>query len=95
MAIIRGDRKLGDLKASHKTPNSFHKAMRMDARDRYIKADGNMFCKVCGKIEVHICHIKHIKEFDDNTEIEIINDPKNLIALCAYHHRLFDKRKSA
>lgn len=95
MAIIRGDRKLGDLRESHSSKKSFNKAMRMDAKFRYIEAGGELVCKKCGSTDVHICHIIHISEFNNNIEIKVINSPKNLLALCAYHHRIFDNRRKA
>ncbi len=95
MAIIRSDRTLGDVRKSHSTKNSFNRAVHKDAKIRYVESDGELICKICGSNEVHICHIKHISEFSNDTEIKVINSPKNLLALCAYHHRIFDNRRKA
>jgi predicted restriction endonuclease len=93
MAVIDGKRTLGDLRKSHSTKQSFRKAIQMDAKQRYLANNGQMVCKVCGESRViDICHIKPISQFSEDTNIEEINNPDNLIALCPTHHRILDKK---
>ena len=40
-----------------------------------------------------MCHIKAIKDFDDNTTLGEVNDPKNIVVLCPNHHWEFDNDK--
>lgn len=49
-------------------------------------------CHICGYDHIQICHIKDVADFPDDATIAEINDPSNLIALCANHHREFDKK---
>jgi hypothetical protein len=48
-------------------------------------------CHICGYDHIQICHIKDVADFPDDATIAEINDPSNLVALCANHHREFDK----
>ena len=57
------------------------------ARRAYQKSGKPLSCYHCGyENHVHICHIKAINEFLDETKISEINDITNLIALCPNHH---------
>ncbi len=47
--------------------------------------DSNEFDKV-----VHLCHIKAISEFNDETPLKVVNSKDNLIYLCPSHHEMFD-----
>jgi len=48
-------------------------------------------CEVCGYDKhVEICHIKPIKEFNEQATIKEINDRKNIIGLCPNCHWEFD-----
>ncbi len=94
MAVINGDRTLGEVKKSHKTKGSFNKAMRMDARKRYEESDRAFACKICGENrQIDICHMKSIEEFSISAKISKINGPKNIVVLCPLHHRIFDQNK--
>jgi len=95
MAVINGKRTLGDLRESH-TKKSFNKAIRMDAKARYLANNGQMVCKECGESRVvDVCHIKPISAFSSEDKIEDINSPNNLVVLCPSHHRLFDNRRGS
>lgn len=95
MAVIKGTRTLGDVREKH-TKQSFNKAMRMDAKARYLANNGEMVCKECGESRVvHVCHIKPISAFSDKDIIEDINGPDNIVVLCPTHHSLFDNRKGS
>lgn len=44
-------------------------------------------CYICGyDVHVQVCHIKPVSEFSDDTTLDIINAPSNLIVLCPNHH---------
>ena len=48
-------------------------------------------CMKCGyDLHVEIAHIKRISDFTEDTFINVINDPSNLLALCPTHHWEFD-----
>lgn len=67
--------------------------IRQDSRRKYIKSNKEMKCQVCGYyLHVDICHVKDIKNFEENTLIKEVNDLNNLVALCKNHHWEFDNR---
>jgi len=44
-------------------------------------------CKICGYNKyIDVCHIKDVKDFNDEALIVEINDIDNLVALCPNHH---------
>ena len=48
-------------------------------------------CRMCGySTHTELCHIKAIKDFNDNISLDEINHPTNLIVLCPNHHWEFD-----
>lgn len=48
-------------------------------------------CIVCGYVNhVECCHKRAISDFPDNTLIDEVNSPNNLIGLCPNHHWEFD-----
>lgn len=48
-------------------------------------------CKVCGYTNhVEVCHIKSVKDFDNDATIAEINCINNLVYLCPNHHWEFD-----
>lgn len=48
-------------------------------------------CEICGYSKhVEICHIKPIKDFDENATIQEINSRSNIIGLCPNCHWEFD-----
>lgn len=51
-------------------------------------------CQVCkNKNCLEVAHIIQISDADSNMKISELNDPSNLLILCATHHSLFDKQK--
>jgi hypothetical protein len=51
-------------------------------------------CEKCGYDKhVEACHIKPISSFPDDTPIDLINSPDNLLALCPNCHWEFDNIK--
>ena len=61
------------------------------ARAKAIKIKRFCKCAECGYDKhIEICHIKALKDFEDNTSIEVINDLTNLVGLCPNHHWEFD-----
>lgn len=51
-------------------------------------------CEKCGYDKhVEACHIKPISSFSDDTPIDVINAPDNLLALCPNCHWEFDNIK--
>lgn len=68
---------------------SSHSKIRCHARQ--ITKKREQVCVNCGYAKfVETCHIKAIKDFDKNTKLIIVNDPKNLILLCPNCHWEFD-----
>jgi hypothetical protein len=48
-------------------------------------------CQKCGyNTHVELAHIKGIKDFNDDSTIEEINSPDNILVLCPNHHWEFD-----
>jgi predicted RNA-binding Zn-ribbon protein involved in translation (DUF1610 family) len=48
-------------------------------------------CQVCNyNVHVELCHIKPIKDFDEESTLEEINGETNLLVLCPNHHWEFD-----
>lgn len=61
------------------------------ARALYKKSDKPKHCIVCGySLHYEVCHIKAIKEHDENCTVGEVNSLHNLIALCPKHHWEFD-----
>ncbi len=51
----------------------------------------NKPCELCKySTYTELCHIKPIKEFDENNTIGEINSPDNIIVLCPNHHKELD-----
>ena len=51
-------------------------------------------CQKCGfSHHSELCHIKAIKDFDDNATLGEINNPSNIVVLCPNCHWLFDNKK--
>lgn len=50
-------------------------------------------CSLCGYEHTEVCHIKAIKDFNDEDFVSDINDPKNLIRLCRNCHYELDTGK--
>lgn len=63
--------------------------IRYHAREMYSKE--LIKCEICGYDKhVEICHIKAIKNFNENCTIKEINDRNNIIGLCPNCHWEFD-----
>ena len=61
--------------------------IRQLARIAYTKTHKDKMCTICDYDKhIHICHIKPINTFSDDTTIAVINSPDNLVALCPNHH---------
>lgn len=66
--------------------NNVYSYIRERSR-KYVKLFNNPFCAKCGyNKHVEVAHIKPISKFDDNSKIEDINNPSNLILLCPNCH---------
>lgn len=59
---------------------------------RVFNASGKPYiCVICGyDVHVHVCHIKNVSEFSNDTLIGEINNIGNLVTLCPNHHWEFD-----
>lgn len=68
-------------------------AIRNLARRNYMKSSEPKHCHIC-KYSLHfeVCHIKPIKDFNNNITVAEINDLSNLIALCKNHHWELDNK---
>lgn len=85
------ERTLGEMKQRRKEW-SWRIAITNHARRVYTAAQGPEYCMRCGYSTFYdVCHIKDVASFSDDTKIKVINDLRNLIALCPNHHREFDK----
>ena len=72
---------------SNKLVYQKHSRLRALARNSYLKSDKPKECAICGyDRHFHVCHIKAINSFSGDTPVTVINDLKNLIALCPNHH---------
>lgn len=50
-----------------------------------------MVCDICGYDKyIEVCHIRAVKDFEDNAKIKDINSISNLVGLCSNHHKEFD-----
>ena len=62
-------------------------AIRNLARTTYDNSGKNKACKICRyETHIHVCHIKEISSFPEDTPVATINDISNLVALCPNHH---------
>ena len=58
-----------------------------NARTILNKSSSTKKCSVCDyALHVEACHIKPVKEFNENSLLKEINSPKNLIYLCRNCH---------
>ena len=78
---------IGELKA--KRLYQFHSRIRQLAQK--VCSNRSHTCARCGyNKHVEVCHIKPIKDFNDDTLVSIINNEHNLIELCPNCHWEFD-----
>jgi hypothetical protein len=84
------ERTLAELKKNTKR-SSRHKytPVRKHARKVLKEEYEDKKCEYCGfDYKVHVCHIKAIQDFSDNTKVKVINSLDNLILLCPNHHAM-------
>ncbi len=80
---------LGSLKTA--IPKRWASRLRSGSRATYFKSGKPRACNHCFyNKRIDICHIKDVKDFDENTTIAEINNLYNLVALCPKHHWEFD-----
>lgn len=62
-----------------------------NARTIFYRETKDVKCAVCGYDKyIEVCHIKAVKDFNDDTKISEINCIDNLIGLCPNHHKEYD-----
>lgn len=75
--------------------SSTNKFTKIRRHARY-KCDKIGLLKKCQRCDydkhVEVCHIKSISSFDENTDIDVVNDLSNIIVLCPNHHWEFDNQ---
>lgn len=78
------------IAVKNKHPSWLHSRVRTNCSS-WNKELKNYPCQVCGyTLHIELCHIKSIGSFDNNTTLEIVNSPDNLLVLCRNHHWEFD-----
>jgi hypothetical protein len=84
----------GDLACQytkHNHRSSAYSYIRWHARAVVMKDVEKKSCIHCGYDKhVELCHIKSIQNFSDNSTLEQINNPENLMFLCPNCHWEFD-----
>lgn len=76
------------LKNLHKSSKNAH--IRAQARNHFKNLTSKP-CANCGYDKhVELCHIKPIRDFDENSKIKDVNSYENLIQLCPNCHWEFD-----
>jgi 5-methylcytosine-specific restriction endonuclease McrA len=82
-AKLRTGKKNSNWRNGATPKNMLLRGRQWRERRRNILARDNFECVECGSdIDLHIHHIKKVSEFP-----ELVNDPNNLITLCAICHR--------
>lgn len=81
----------GEVFRDRKNWQSARSGIRRDACFVFERSGLKKECLIC-KYDKHveICHRTAVKDFPDDTLIQVINDKKNLVALCPNHHWEFD-----
>jgi hypothetical protein len=72
--------------------------IRTEARKIYKQNYKKLICVHCKNKNEHniqICHIKAVKDFNNNSNLNEINDLSNLISLCANCHLDLDKAEKS
>jgi predicted restriction endonuclease len=65
----------------------FHGRIRQIGRKLFFQSSEAKHCAVCGYGKfIEICHIRPIQDFPEDTPISVVNDLRNLIALCPNCH---------
>lgn len=81
----------GEIFLCRKTWQSARSSIRKIAQKRFLKANPDCKCAICGyDRHIEVAHIKAVSEFDDNATINEINSLDNLIGLCPNHHWEYD-----
>lgn len=84
---------LGELKNKHNKRNI---KKWYSAEIRVLNKNWNynlsqLACQKCGyTLHSEMCHIKAIKDFNDDSTLGEINNPSNIVILCPNHHWEFD-----
>jgi 5-methylcytosine-specific restriction endonuclease McrA len=77
------------IKRNHRS--SAYSYIRWHARAVVMKSDKQKTCCRCGyNKHTEVCHIKSIQSFNDNSTLEQINHPDNLMLLCPNCHWEYD-----
>lgn len=62
-------------------------SIRRSSYKTYMRSKRPRACKICGySTHIEVAHIKDVAEFPDNALISVINNMRNLVALCRNHH---------
>lgn len=81
----------GEVFKTSGTWQSARNTIRRQARETYEASEKSKSCIICDyENHYEVCHIKAVKDFDDNAYISEINSLDNLVALCPNHHWEFD-----
>jgi hypothetical protein len=89
--LIQKDETIGQFKYKNsKNPNHFVKIRQHARRIAEIHGLLDNGCSICSFPFVDVCHIKPIKEWEDDSLMSDVNDTENLIILCKNCHWLFD-----
>lgn len=80
---------IGELRGSAKYQRSAQ--IRDHARKVYGSSSLPKECLVCGySVHIEICHREPIRNFDETTTLNVVNNLSNLVPLCRNHHWEFD-----
>lgn len=81
----------GEVFSYRKNWQSARSGIRKIAQKRYLDANPEHKCVICGYDKhIEVAHIKSVSEFDDCATIDEINALDNLIGLCPNHHWEYD-----
>lgn len=81
----------GEVFKTSGTWQSARNTIRRQAREAYEASDKPKSCIICDYTNHYeVCHIKAVKDFDDDALVSEINSLDNLISLCPNHHWEFD-----
>lgn len=81
----------GEARKRYKSFQSYRSMIQKHARKTLLTNNTSPSCKYCGySIGIDVCHVRGVSNFSDDTLIKVINDIKNLMALCKRHHHEYD-----
>jgi len=90
---LNDSRPIGDFLYRNNKDSNYFSRIRVNANSvaKYMNLK-NSGCQCCGlEIALEVCHIKAIKDFDENTPVNIVNHPSNLKCYCKLCHWLTEK----